>query len=162
MAMKNEPFPIEKSGCSFAMLVYHRVFFWDDHCLFDSPPTTNHNLLIAGWKNTFEKNAIFWGLHQGTQVTASPWKLPDARQFMVCDAPGGESQCQKLVGFCWLSEHQKHFFVKKTSWKKKKRPTQKSFFDMYQMIQAVTQLDSPSWRSLFQLLSSGHGISLSP
>ena len=111
------------------------------------PPTTNHNNLIAGWKKHFwKKNTIFWGLHQGTQVTASPWKLPDARQFMVCDAPGGESQCWKLVGFSWLSEHQKHFFVKKTSWKKRSDLRRSLFLTCTGWFK-LTQLDSPSWRS---------------
>ena len=87
------------------MLVY-RGYFFGIHFLFDSPPTTNHQPQQPNcWLKKAllkKKHTIFWGLHQGTQVTASPWKLPDARQFMVCDAPGGESQCWKLVGFSWL------------------------------------------------------------
>ena len=43
---------------------------------------------------------------QGTQVTASPWKLPDAKQFMVCDAPGAMQNFWLVLS--WLSEHQKH------------------------------------------------------
>ena len=134
--MKNEPFedvvPYWKSGCSIAMLVYQRVLFGDDHCLFDSPPTTNHQPQPPNcWlKKTRLKKPPFFEAY----TKAHKWQ----HLLENCPTPGNS----------WSAMH----LVEKASaksWLVLAGSTQKSFFDMYQyqLIQAVTQLDSPGWRS---------------
>ena len=122
--MKNEPFedvvPYWKSGCSIAMLVYQRVFFWDDHFLFDSPPTTNHQPQQPNcWlkKALLKKNTPFFEAY----TKAHKWQ----HLLENCPTPGNS----------WSAMH----LVEKASaksWLVIAGSTQKSFFDMYQMMQA--------------------------